>query len=401
MLLLPGLAATEAGPASIIAWAFDCFLGIPLALTFATLASRYPNAGGVSTFTTRAFGRGSGAAVGWFYFIASATGQIIVPLTGAYYIAAPLDLNRGETILVAAGMLLLAMIANLRGLRVSGKLSLALSAGVVLMLVAAALVAIPHMHGINWKPFAPHGFTAVGQTGVLIFYAFFGWEAIAQLSAEFEHPERDLLRSTWWSVGLITALYLGLAAATIGTATYGTAEVNHVSVAHLLSDSLGVGVGGVAAIMAFVISLGTTNAYMAATSRLGYALARDDAFPSWLNQLNDQGIPTRSILLVSGYALAGFTLAYLFGWNADTLLFIPNSLGIATFIVGTAAGAWILKGKSRWLAATSFFLCIAVFLFAGASILLPIVVALAALAYLRLRRQSKGKRGFSLTNSHT
>jgi amino acid efflux transporter len=43
---------------------------------------------------------------------------------------------------------------------------------------------------------------------VLIFFAVFGWEAIAQLSAEFRDPERDVPRSTLLSVGLIMLLCL-------------------------------------------------------------------------------------------------------------------------------------------------------------------------------------------------
>lgn len=61
VLILPGTAATLAGPASLLAWAFDCLLGIPLALTFAALAARRPDAGGVATFTAEAFGPGWGA----------------------------------------------------------------------------------------------------------------------------------------------------------------------------------------------------------------------------------------------------------------------------------------------------------------------------------------------------
>ena len=56
VLLLPGTAASLAGPASVLAWVFVSLLGVPLALTFATLASRCPDAGGVATFTSRAFG---------------------------------------------------------------------------------------------------------------------------------------------------------------------------------------------------------------------------------------------------------------------------------------------------------------------------------------------------------
>ena len=68
----------------------------------------------------------------------------------------------------------------------------------------------------------------MGRAGVLIFFAVFGWEAIARLSAEFRDPSRDVPRSTLLSVGLITLLYVGVAAATVGTATYGAPDVNRV-----------------------------------------------------------------------------------------------------------------------------------------------------------------------------
>ncbi|GHO85846.1 APC family permease [Dictyobacter formicarum] len=389
VLLLPGLAATTAGPASILAWIFDCCLGIPLALTFAALASRYPDAGGVATFTTRAFGPAVGAVTGWFYFIASIVGQIIVPLTGAYYIADALYLGRDATFLIAAAILIAAIVPNLYGLRVSGRLALLLSASVALLLLIATLVSIPRMHAVHWTPFAPHGLPAIGQAGVLIFFAFFGWEAIAQLSAEFIHPERDVPRSTLWSVGLVTILYLGVAIATIGTGTYGTAALDRVSVARLLSDALGIGAGAVAAVMALVISLGTVNAYVAASSRLGYALARDRALPGWLEQLDRQGIPRRSLLFIGVVALLGLILTYLVGWSASSLLIIPNSLGIATYVIGTAAGAWLLAGLSRWLAAGSCLLCLAIFFFAGTSIAIPLIIATVALVYRQWRCQKK------------
>lgn len=384
VLILPGLAATEAGPASVISWGFVSLLGIPLALTFAALASRYPDAGGVATYVGRAFGPGLGAAAGWFYFIAAATGQIIVPLTGAYYVADPLGLGKGETFLVAFGVLSFGVGANLLGLFVSGRVALLLSAGVALMLLTAAAFALPRMSADNWTPFTSNGWGAVGNASVLIFFAFFGWEAIAHLSSEFRNPERDVPRATLYAVGLVTILYVGVAVATVGTGTYGSPEVDRVSVARLLGDSLGVGAAGVAAFMALVISLGTSNAFVAAASRLGYALARDGAFPITLARLDRRGVPRAAVLAVGAYAASGLTLSYLAGWGADAWLFIPNSLGIATYVVGGAAGVKLLGGAGRWMALASCVLCAALLPFAGAFVLLPLAVALAAVYYRRV-----------------
>ena len=385
VLILPGITAALAGPASVLAWAVVSLLGVPLALTFAALASRYPDAGGVATFTARAFGAGWGAATGWFYFVASATAQILVPLTGAYYAASPLDLGKSGTFLLAGVVLGTAVASNYRGLRVSGRVQLVLSGGVAVLLLAAALVSIPRISLENWTPFAPNGWISVGRAGVLIFFAVFGWEAIAQLSAEFRDPARDVPRSTLLSVGIITLLYVGVAAATVGTATYGTPDVNRVAVARLLGNGLGIGAGTVAASMAVLISLATANAYVAATARLGYALARDRAFPSWLGDLDERGVPAHAVLAVGGYAAIGMLLSYVAGWDPEDILVVPTSLGLATYIIGSAAGTRLLAGGAKLLATISMLLCLVVFPFAGAFVVLPIAVAAIAWLYRRLR----------------
>lgn len=385
VLVLPGTAASLAGPASVLAWVFVSVLGVPLALTFAALAGRYPDAGGVATFTGRAFGPAWGAVVGWFYFFASSTALSIGPLIGAYYAAGPLGLGRGGTFLLGALMLAIAVVSNSGGLRVSGRVQLLLSGCVALLLFAAMAVSVPRMSLENWTPFAPEGWGAVGSAAVLLVFAVFGWEAVAQLSAEFENPERDVPRSTFLSVGVIALLYVGVAAAVVGTSTYGGAAVDRVAVAGLLGNAMGAGVGAAASFMALVITLATVNAYVAATSRLGYALARDGAFPGWLAALTTGGVPVRAVLAVGGYAACGMLLSYAVGWGPEDLLVVPTSLGLATYVVGTAAGVRLLAGWARLLAAVAFLMCVAMLPFAGIFVLLPIVVAMGALLYRRVR----------------
>lgn len=119
VLVFPGQAASLAGPASLIAWGFSALMGLPLAFTFAALASRFPDAGGVATFATRAFGASAGGIAGWWYFIAGSVGQTIVPLTAGYYVAAAFGAGQGWAPAIAAAVLAVAIVANLRGLRMS------------------------------------------------------------------------------------------------------------------------------------------------------------------------------------------------------------------------------------------------------------------------------------------
>lgn len=386
VLLLPGVSATTAGPASVVAWLFDSLLGIPLALSFAALAARMPDAGGVATYATRAFGETVGAVAGWFYFIGAATAQALVALTGAYYAGPYLGLGRGPTYLLAAAILAVAMLSNARGLRVSGRLQLLFSATVAVMLVIAILLAVPRTSAAQWTPFAPHGWAAVGHAGVILFFAFFGWEAITHLSEEFRDPARNVPRSTFISVGLITVLFVGVSVVTIGTGTYGTDDLNRTVIARLLAGSSNSAVGAVAATIALLIALGTANAFIAATSRLGYALARDRVFPQPLAKLDGRGVPLVSVLVVGGYAIACLLVDYLPGWGPEQILVVPTSLVILTYIVAMLSGIRLLTGTRRVLAMVAALLCTALLPFAGVALVIPGVVVVLALTYLRLTR---------------
>ncbi|MGP4002915.1 APC family permease [Streptomyces sp. 8N706] len=389
VLLLPAISATRAGPASIVAWVFDAVLGIPLALTLAALASRYPNAGGAATFVTQAFGSMAGTVIGWFYFIAAATAQTLVALTGAYYGSSYLGLSRGATFLVAGLIITVATVSNLRGIKISGRLQLVFAATVATMLLLAFLVSIPRFTAASWTPFAPHGMAEVGSVAVVIFFAFFGWEAITHLAEEFRDPVRDVPRSTMISVGIITALYVGVVVATISTGTYGDDEVNRTVIARLLANGFGGPVGVMTAVIAMLIALGTANAFVAATSRLGYALARDGAFPAPLARVSSRGVPAVAVLAVGGYAGAGIVVSYFAHWGPETLLVVPNSLVIMTFLAAMAAGVRLLRGMARVLAGIGTLLCLVLIPFSGGVIVIPLAIAAIALAYHYWTRNSR------------
>ena len=151
-------------------------------------------------FTARAFGPAIGAVVGWFYFWAAAVAQALVTLTGAHYAADALGWGRLATYTLATSMLTAAVASNLRGLRLSARLQLALAGGVALILLTTTVAAIPHEHIRHLSPFFARGWTATARSAVLLFFAFFGWEAITHLSAEFRDPTRDVPRATLISV---------------------------------------------------------------------------------------------------------------------------------------------------------------------------------------------------------
>ena len=102
VISLPAMAAGIAGPASILAWLALVVLSAPLALTFAALGARFPDAGGVSTYARRAFGSRAATAVGWLFYVVVAVGAPPAAAFAGGYVA---DLVGGSrtTTMWAAG----------------------------------------------------------------------------------------------------------------------------------------------------------------------------------------------------------------------------------------------------------------------------------------------------------
>ncbi|WP_245632870.1 APC family permease [Alicyclobacillus kakegawensis] len=401
ILILPGMTAGIAGADALFSWGGMIVLSIPLAYTFAFLAREYPSAGGVSTFVEKAFGRHAGALIGWFYFIAASAGQFVVPLTGGVYVTYAFHLPNLVAFLIAAVVLFGAVIGNYLGLRTSGRVQLGTSGLIVVVLLATILFAIPSMHASAFSTHASaSALPSIGRAAMLIFWSFFGWEAIASLAPEFHRPERDVTRATWGAVVIVGVLYFGIALAVIGTHSYVTGQqsmaqaMNNASLAQVMANTIG-GSGVVAtAVLALVICLGTTNAFVASISRLAYSLSHERLAPAWFDHVNEQrSTPQRAVLLVGALAGIGLVVTYVFNLSMSQLVYIPNSLGIATYILGTAAGVRLLRAWiGKVCAGVACVLCLVAYPFVGAFIQIPMVVAVLCIGYLLWRTRQERRK---------
>lgn len=404
ILILPGMTASIAGADALLAWGGMILLSIPLAYTFAFLAREYPSAGGVATFVERAFGRYAGALIGWFYFIAATAGQFIVPLTGGVYVTYVFHWPSGVAFGIAAVLLAGAITGNYFGLRTSGKVQLATSGLIVAVLLATILAALPGMHAGALAPrVAGARWGAVGRSAMLIFWSFFGWEAIASLAPEFHHPKRDVPRAAWGAVGIVGVLYFGIALAVVGTHAYAAGPqswahaMNNAALAQVMAVTIGRTGSVVTALLALVICLGTTNAFVASISRLAYALAHQGVAPAWLDHVDARrSTPQRAVLLVGALAGFGLLATGLFRLSMTQLVYIPNSLGIATYILGTAAGVRLIHAPiGRISAGIAAALCLAAYPFVGTFIEIPVAVGVICIGYLLWRTRDEARKRLS------
>src|SRR5215472_14257080 len=117
LLLLPGLAAAEAGPASILAWLALLGLSGLFAAVFSALGRRIPSAGGVMGYVIAGLGPRAGRATGWMFLAGVVAGAPIVCLIGASYVAYLTGGGQLARAAVAAALLLTGISLAAGGMR--------------------------------------------------------------------------------------------------------------------------------------------------------------------------------------------------------------------------------------------------------------------------------------------
>jgi amino acid efflux transporter len=377
LLLLPGLAAAQAGPASILAWLALLGLSGLFAAVFSALGRSFPSAGGVMGYVAAGLGARAGLVSGWSFLAGVVCGAPIVCLIGASYVTEVTGGGQLARAVVAALLLLIVLVLAASGLRASASAQLVLVS--VLMGVIAVAVAGSggSARAANWAPFAPHGWLSIGHAAATLMLSFVGWEAVAPLTTRFANPSRQLPRVVAVALAATTALYLSLAIATISV--LGPAAATSVPLADLLRRAIGPAGLVAAAVAAVVLTLGAINAYVIGAAAMARQLT-SQAEPTG----RSQGPPPR---LLAAIAAAGLLLITLYGLrlvSATSLVAVPTTLFLAVYLASMVAAARVLRGPARGAAIPAALAVSVMLAFCGWALAIPFLVAL-AVSY-RLRR---------------
>jgi APA family basic amino acid/polyamine antiporter len=127
----------------------------------------------------------------------------------------------------------------------------------------------------------------------IIFFAFYGFDAISTAAEETKRPERDLAIGIVGSMIACTLIYMLVAAAAVGALPYTRFADSPEPLALILRE---MGRGGVARIVAIaaVIALPTVLlGFLYGQSRIFLVMARDGFLPQSLARISRRGTPLR------------------------------------------------------------------------------------------------------------
>ena len=361
---LIGVGANLAGPAVLVSFAVAGIVCACAALAYAEMATMMPAAGSAYTYSYVVLGETLAWIVGWSLILeySLVVSTVAVGWSG-YTVGFLKDMGMnlplwatagphagGVVNLPAVGIVFVVAGLLIAGTRESATLNAVLVIVKVVALAIFVAIALPHFDASNMQPFMPYGFAksmdaegverGVMAAAAIIFFAFYGFDAISTAAEETKNPKRDLSIGIVGSMVGCTLIYMVVALAAVGALSY-TVFGNSPEPLALIMRELGQGNAATIIAAAAVIALPTVLlAFLYGQSRIFFVMSRDGLLPRGLSKVNQRtGTPIATTLFTAILvaALAGVA-------RLDEIAALANAGTLAAF---TAVSVCLLVLRKR------------------------------------------------------
>ncbi|PZV07933.1 MAG: amino acid permease [Leptolyngbya sp.] len=351
--------------ASILSWSVPIAIAIILLLTIVILSYRqtiraYPNGGGSYIVARENLGIYPGLIAGSSLMIDYILTVAVSISAGVDNVTSALPGLRPYIVEICLVFIFLITLANLRGVKESGKLFmvptyafvvsifLMIGVGIYHQLTGQVVSSPPPLEAIPTSGTETIGLFLILRAFAAGCTALTGVEAISDGVLAFRSPEWVNARQTLTLLGIILGgMFLGI---TYLANLYQVVPGEHATVLSILGQSI----FGVGPIYYFLVLFATpailtlaANTSYADFPRLCYFLARDGYLPRQLSLLGDRLVYSNGILLLS--ICAGFLVVI---FQGDTTAIIPlYAVGVFTSFTLSQAGMvrrWFKEKGSGW-----------------------------------------------------
>ncbi len=368
---LAGVEAKEhAGPAVTLSFLIGAVVAGLAALCYAELASSVPTAGSAYTYAFATLGEIFAWIIGWDLLLEFGLGLATVARSWSGYLSNLFGLPSslfGEDATVNIGAVLIIAVLTVvavAGIQQSSRLTNILVAVKLAVCVLILVVGFFYIDTANLTPFVPPARPAEGGGSVLtqpvvsgvfgleptvygvggmltaaavVFFAYTGFEALANLGEETKRPPRDMKIGLLGALAICAVLYVGVSFVLTAMIPYTEIDV----AAPLAAAFTDVGARWVAVLIAIGAVTGLTSVMMVelvTIGRIGYAMGRDGLLPRSIGTAHPRfGTPHRMTII------GGVVCAVIAAFTPITELADMVSIGALAAMVVVAIAVPVLR----------------------------------------------------------
>jgi amino acid transporter len=363
--VLVGEVAGKAGMMAPLSFLLAGLLAALTGLTYAELAARFPEAAGAAAYVSEGLESPMLARlIGFLVLIVGVVLAASLARGAAGYLTAAVDLPSwlvaGVFVLIFTG---LACLGVRESVGIASLMTILELLGLALVIVAGApaLSGLPE-HLDEMIPGTTAGWSAVGGGAFLAFFAFIGFESLANMGEEAKDAKRTLPRAIILSIVISTIVYVAVSLVAVLAVPVDQLARSTAPLSLILEASSWAPTDLLAIIVVLAVP-GGILIDMVMASRMLYGMARRGLMPSWLGHVNRRTRVPIVATLAAG--AAAFVLAV--GVPFAGLVTATSSLTLLVFLAVNLA-LWRVQRRQvrphdgfdapRWMAPTAAALCV-------------------------------------------
>ncbi len=303
------LIAVGAGLAGNMLWlAFliGAAIAIFTALSYAELSSMFPKDAAEYNYTRKAFGRESlSFVVGWVLAAGTVVAATTVALGFGGYFS---SLTGIDPRAAAFGIIVAMSVLNYLGIEEStgfNTVSTLIEMGGLLIVIGAAFLTTPAAPA-NLLEAPPGGVGGILAAVSVVFFAYLGFENLANLSEEVKDSRKTVPRALVLGLAVSTVLYILVAIAAVRAVGWPALSASEAPLTLVVSRAL----GPYSSLLSYIALFATANTvlmFLMATSRMLYGMSKGGSLQKPFSAVGGRGTPYLSVLAV-GMASAALVL---------------------------------------------------------------------------------------------
>ncbi|QIJ86047.1 L-methionine/branched-chain amino acid transporter [Vibrio coralliilyticus OCN008] len=374
LFMVPAIAAGIAGSLSLWAWLILFIAICPIALTFAQLGKRYPNAGGTAHFVRQAFDKRLEKSVAWLFVSVIPVGVPAAVALAAGFLQQLLPEALNSSIFAQLLTVFLLIAVNLAGTKSSGRLQTLIALSIFALVAAFWWKGDIGAQDLTMPAFSSESTWSIGAALAVMFWCFVGIEAFAHMGEEFKNPQRDFPIAIIVGCFVAGAAYWACSVVILKYGAYGSSEFDSTSIPWLSEMLFGEQFKLLISALGFAACFASVNLYTQSLSRMVWAQAREYKPQSALARVSIRGVPANATLAVGMVLVLSCLVGEISGLDLEFFLKLANGIFVLVYLLAMLSAYKLLTGISKWLAGVSLLICTGVFVCLGWSMLYAVAV---------------------------
>jgi len=284
-----------------ISFVIAAIIGSFTGLSYAEMSGRFSKEAAEYNYTKKAFNRNYlSFIIAWIMIIAGVFSVSAVSLGFAGYFT---NLFGGAPILVAIVLIVLLSLLNWFGIKESARFNMLSTliemGGLVLVVLIGIFLVSSNGFGSDLLTLPATGLAGIMTAVGLIFFAYIGFEDVANMSEEVKNPQKTVPKALIISIALTTILYILVSVFAISSVGWETLANSKAPLTTIADKGLGPSGIFIMSLIALFATANTALIIMIVISRILYGVSCQKDLPKMFSRIGNRGTPYISVFTVA------------------------------------------------------------------------------------------------------